>query len=74
MQTAVELPEFQRRAKLIMTDAEREATILWIAENPEAGTSLGAVCEKYEYRVRVAARAAASERYTSLEVAIYRFS
>lgn len=41
MQTVVELPEFQRRAKSIMTDAEREAAILWIAENPEAGTSLG---------------------------------
>lgn len=41
MQTIVELPEFQRRAKSIMTDAEREAAILWIAENPEAGTSLG---------------------------------
>ena len=41
MQTIVELPEFQRRAKSIMTDAEREAAILWIAKNPEAGTSLG---------------------------------
>ncbi len=41
LQTVVELPEFQRRAKSIMSDAEREAAIVWIAENPEAGTSLG---------------------------------
>ena len=37
----MELPEFKRRAKSIMTDPEREVAILWIAENPEAGTCLG---------------------------------
>ena len=37
----MELPEFKRHAKSITTDAEREAEILWIAENPEAGTHLG---------------------------------
>jgi len=41
LQTVVELPEFQRRAKAIMSDAEREAAVVWIAENPEAGTALG---------------------------------
>ncbi len=41
LQTVVELPEFQRRAKAIMSDDEREAAIVWIAENPEAGTPLG---------------------------------
>lgn len=41
LQTFVELPEFQRRAKAIMSDSEREAAVVWIAENPEAGTSLG---------------------------------
>ncbi len=41
MQTVVELPEFQRRAKSIMSDSEREAMIDWIAANPEGGTSLG---------------------------------
>ena len=41
LQTVVELPEFQRRTKAIMTDREREAAIVWVAENPEAGTSLG---------------------------------
>lgn len=41
LQTVVELPEFQRRAKSIMSDREREAAVVWIAENPEAGTSLG---------------------------------
>ena len=41
LQTVVELPEFQRRAKAIMSDREREAAVVWIAENPQAGTSLG---------------------------------
>ncbi|MEJ6399543.1 type II toxin-antitoxin system RelE/ParE family toxin [Yoonia sp. 208BN28-4] len=41
LQTVVELAEFQRRAKAIMTNSEREAAIVWIAENPESGTPLG---------------------------------
>jgi hypothetical protein len=41
LQTVVELPEFQRRAKAIMSDQEREATISFVAANPEAGVSLG---------------------------------
>jgi len=41
LQSVVELPEFQRRAKAVMTDIEREATINFIAANPEVGTSLG---------------------------------
>lgn len=41
LQTVVELPEFQRRAKAVMSDTEREAAILFIAQNPEGGISLG---------------------------------
>ena len=41
MQSVVELPEFRRRAKSMMSDSEREAMIDWIAVNPEGGTSLG---------------------------------
>lgn len=41
LQTVVELPEFQRRAKVVMSDGEREAAIVWIAGNPDAGVSLG---------------------------------
>ena len=41
MQTVVELPEFRRLAKTIMSDSEREAMIDWIAANPGGGTSLG---------------------------------
>jgi len=41
LQTVVELPEFQRRAKAVMSDSEREAAILWIAGNPDAGVTLG---------------------------------
>lgn len=41
LQTVVELPEFQRRAKAKMSDREREAAITFIAANPNAGVSLG---------------------------------
>ncbi len=41
LQTVVELPEFQRRAKAIMSDDERMSLIGYIAANPEAGVSLG---------------------------------
>ena len=41
LQTVVELAEFQRRAKAIMSNQEREAAINYIAANPEAGVSLG---------------------------------
>lgn len=41
LQTVVELPEFQRRAKAVMSDSEREAAILWIAGKPDAGIPLG---------------------------------
>jgi hypothetical protein len=40
-QTVVELPEFVRRAKAIMSDAERDELVTAVAMNPEAGTSLG---------------------------------
>lgn len=41
LQTVAEMPEFQRRAKAIMSDEEREAAIQFMAANPEAGLSLG---------------------------------
>ena len=41
LQTVAEMPEFQRRAKAIMTEEEREAAIRFIAANPTAGVSLG---------------------------------
>jgi hypothetical protein len=40
-QTVVELPEFLRRAKAIMSDEERSKVIDFIAANPEAGVALG---------------------------------
>ncbi len=41
LQTVVELPEFLRRAKAIMSDDERHAIVDYVAANPEAGLSLG---------------------------------
>jgi len=41
MQTVIELPEFVRRAKAIMSDDERAGMVDFLAANPEAGMSLG---------------------------------
>ncbi len=41
LQTVVELPEFLRRAKAIMSDSERAVLVDYLAANPEAGVSLG---------------------------------
>lgn len=41
LQTVVELPEFLRRVKAILSDEERAALVDYIAANPEAGVSLG---------------------------------
>lgn len=41
LQAVVELPEFLRRAKAIMSDEDRSALVDYIAANPEAGISLG---------------------------------
>jgi hypothetical protein len=41
LQTVVELPEFLRRARAVMTEAERLGVVDFIAANPEAGVSLG---------------------------------
>lgn len=40
LRTIVELPEFLRRAKAILTDDERTVLVDYIAANPEAGVSL----------------------------------
>jgi hypothetical protein len=37
MHTVVETAEFQKQAKAVWSDAEREAFIEWIAANPDAG-------------------------------------
>lgn len=50
LQTVVETEPFLRRAKAIMTDEEREAIVVFLATNPEAGISLGGGLRK----VRVA--------------------
>jgi hypothetical protein len=41
LQTVVELDSFVRRAKAIMSDAEREGIVSFVAANPEAGVPLG---------------------------------
>ncbi|MEO6215170.1 MAG: type II toxin-antitoxin system RelE/ParE family toxin [Sphingomonas sp.] len=50
LQTVVELPEFLRRAKAIMSDEERVALVDFVAANPKPGVSLGGGLRK----VRVA--------------------
>lgn len=47
--TVVELPDFTRRAKAVMTEAERIALIDHLAENPEAGIPLGGGLRKLRF-------------------------
>lgn len=49
LQTVVELPEFLRRAKSIMSDEERVELVNYLAENPEAGVSLGGGLRKLRF-------------------------
>ena len=37
MQTVVELPEFQRRAAVLLSDSERQAIISYLAAHPQSG-------------------------------------
>ncbi len=47
--TVVETPEFQRRARAIMSDAERMALIDYIARNPMSGVSIGGGIRKFRF-------------------------
>jgi hypothetical protein len=49
LQAVVELPEFQRRAKAIMSEQEREAAINYIAANPDDGCMYlaGTICRSF---------------------------
>jgi hypothetical protein len=47
--TVVELAEFLRRAKAVMTDAEREDLVDFLAANPEAGVALGGGLRKVRF-------------------------
>ena len=49
LQTVVDLPEFLRRAKAIMSDEERAALVDFIAANPEAGAALGGGLRKLRF-------------------------
>ena len=49
MQTVVELPEFLRRAKAIMSDDERFALVDFLAANPDAGIMLGGGLRKVRF-------------------------
>ena len=49
LQTVVELDSFIRRAKAIMSDAEREAIVNFVGTNPESGISLGGGLRKLRF-------------------------
>ncbi len=49
LETVVEMPDFQRRAKAAMTDAERMALIDYLAANPWAGVQLGGGLHKVRF-------------------------
>ena len=47
--TVVETPEFRRRARLIMSDAERLELIGYVARNPMSGVSIGSGVRKFRF-------------------------
>jgi hypothetical protein len=47
--TVAETPEFQRRARAIMSDQDRMALIDFIARNPTAGVSIGGGVRKFRF-------------------------
>ena len=47
--TVVETPEFRRRARAVMSDAERMALIDFIARNPASGISIGGGVRKVRF-------------------------
>ena len=47
--TVIEMPDFARRAKEAMTDAERTDLINMLAANPEAGAPLGGGLRKARF-------------------------
>lgn len=47
--TVVEMPEFQRRARAIMSDAERLDLIDFVARNPMSGVSIGSGVRKFRF-------------------------
>ncbi|WP_216665279.1 type II toxin-antitoxin system RelE/ParE family toxin [Pseudoruegeria sp. HB172150] len=47
--TVVETPEFQRRARVLMGDEERHALIDFVAQDPEAGVSIGGGVRKFRF-------------------------
>ncbi|MBS1020218.1 MULTISPECIES: type II toxin-antitoxin system RelE/ParE family toxin [Gluconobacter] len=49
LQTVVELPEFIKRAKALMSDDDRMALIDMLAAMPEAGISLGGGLRKVRF-------------------------
>ena len=49
LETVVEMPDFQRRAKAAMTEAERLALIDFLAANPLTGVLLGGGLRKVRF-------------------------
>jgi hypothetical protein len=47
--TVVETPEFQRRARSLMSEEERLALIDFVARNPTAGVSIGGGVRKFRF-------------------------
>jgi len=45
----VEMPEFQRRARAIMSNAERTEVIDFVARNPMSGVSIGGGVRKFRF-------------------------
>ena len=47
--TVVETPEFQRRARSLMSEVERQALIDFVVRNPLSGVSIGGGVRKFRF-------------------------
>jgi hypothetical protein len=47
--TVVETPEFQRRARSLMSEAERLALVDFVARNPMTGVAIGGGVRKFRF-------------------------
>ncbi|MES2434403.1 MAG: type II toxin-antitoxin system RelE/ParE family toxin [Pseudomonadota bacterium] len=49
LETVIEMPDFQRRAKAVMSEAERTELVNYLAANPLAGVLLGGGLHKVRF-------------------------
>lgn len=76
MHTVIETPGYLRKAKSLMSDAQREAVVTMIAADPSAGDVMTGTADfaKFALHWRVGAKAVARASFTTIATLGFRFS